>query len=40
MRSEMVGEAVDPRGEQRDLHCARTGVPVVLPILGDVRRLI
>src|SRR3989449_9118561 len=40
VRPEVVGEAVDPLGEQRDLDRGGARVPVVLPVLPDRRRLV
>src|SRR5438034_8406776 len=40
MDPEMIGEAVDPLGEQRDLDRGRPRVPLVLPVLPDRRRLV
>src|SRR6266516_2916180 len=37
---EVVGEAVDPLGEQRDLDRGRPRVPLVPPVLPDRRRLV
>src|SRR6266511_3091881 len=37
---EVLGEAVDPLGEQRHLNPAGPGVPIVLPVLPDRRRLV
>src|SRR5947208_11484725 len=40
MDPEVIGEAVDPLGEQRDLDRGRPRVPLVLPVLPDRRRLV
>src|SRR5207245_6765661 len=36
----VIGEAVDPLGEQRDLDRGRPRVSLVLPVLPDRRRLV
>src|SRR5437879_13052544 len=40
VRPEVIGEAVDPLGEQRDLDRGRARVPVMLPVRPDWRRLV
>src|SRR5205807_4749166 len=40
VRPEVIGEAVDPLGEQRDLDRGGARVPVMLPVLPDRRRLV
>src|SRR5205823_13515435 len=37
---EVIGEAVDPLGEQRDLDRGRPRIPLVPPVLPDRRRLV
>src|SRR5207302_5601667 len=37
---EVIGEAVDPLGEQRDLDRSRPRIPLVPPVLPDRRRLV
>ena len=37
VRAEVIGQVIDPLGEQRNLHARRTGVGVALSVLGDRR---
>ena len=40
MQPEMLGQVVNPLGENRYLHLGRAGVTLVEPVLGDRCRLI